>query len=195
MMKSLLLVPVLVAACADAPSYPVPSDSPSTPVAFDQLRVDGADAPIATGGIQVISIPDPTSVGWSGQASSGFAVEPYASVWPETQKPEYHVVALADGSGTFSIQTQHGIASGQVTSADVARVDAQPAGNGLIEVALYDRDGHRLIDGSLAIHDQADPTAVQRAWDQLAVAATPGTHSLVVTADSIPQQLLTVTLP
>ena len=194
MMKSLLLVPVLVAACADAPSYPVPSDSPSNPIAFDQLRVDGADAPIATGGIQVVTIPDPSSVGWSGQATSGFAVEPYASVWPETQKPEYHVVALADGSGTFSIQTQHGIASGSVSSADVARVEALTAGPGLIEIALYDRDGHRLIDGSLAIHDVADGSAVQRAWDQLSV-ATSGTHSLVVTADSIPQQQLTVTMP
>jgi hypothetical protein len=117
------------------------------------------------------------------------------------------VRALGEGSGSFSIQTDHGIASGTVTSAEVARVEAtqlaQPAAREayvldtsprVIEVALYDGDGNRLVDGSLAIRDELDASASQRAWDQLAVAATPGAHTLVITADSIPEQRVTVTV-
>jgi len=209
MLKSLLLVPVLVAACADAPTYNVPTDTPSNPIAFDQLQAGTAPAMIATGGVQVISIPnDPNSVGWSGTASAGYAVEPYADIWPNTRKPEYHVRALGDGTGTFSIQTDHGIASGSVTSAEVARVEAHlvtrsptaraslalDAGERVIEVDLFDASGHRLIDGSLAIRDDGNASSVQRAWDQLAVSATPATHTLVITADSIPEQRVTVAI-
>ena len=196
MMKTLLVLPVLLAACADSTPTANLSDTPSNPVAFQELHAGAAPAAIATGGIQVITIPDdPNSVGWSGTASGGFAVEPFGDVWPNMVKPEYHVRALGDDTGTFSIQTDHGIASGTVTSAEVARVDAQLlAGTHTIEVALYAADGQRLIDGSLAIHDAGDSSATQPAWDDLAVTA-PGTHTLVITADSMPEAQLTVSVP
>lgn len=196
MMTKLLVLPVLLVACADSTPTVDLSDSPSNPVAFDELHAGAAPAAIATGGIQVVTIPnDPNSVGWSGTASGGFAVEPFGDTWPNMVKPEYHVRALAAGTGTFSIQTDHGIASGTVTSAEVARVDAQLLADAhTIEVALYAADGTRLIDGSLAIHDASDPSATQAAWDDLAVTA-PGTHTLVITADSMPEAQVTVSVP
>src|SRR5690242_17275428 len=199
MTKSLLVLPLLLAACTDATPTVDLSDSPSTPVAFDQLEVDGAPAAIAIGGVQVISIPnDPLSVGWSGRASTGFDVEPYGDIWPNTRAPVYRVRALADSAGTFAIQTDHGIASGAVTGAELDHVEAHPVasdsprgaavvGPRTIEIALYTAGGQRLIDGSLAIRDAADPTAVQRAWDRVEVSG-PGTHELVLAADSMPEQ-------
>src|SRR6476661_5403999 len=127
MMKTLLALPVvLAAACADSPTRaPDISDSPQNPIAFQQLSVDGASAPIATGGVQVITIAnDPLSVGWSASASDGIEVEPFGQVWPNTRKPEYFVHVVSGGS--FAIQTDHGIAAGDVATAEVARVALVP---------------------------------------------------------------------
>src|SRR5438552_2329398 len=162
MMKTLLALPVVfAAACADS-TTPLPdlSDSPQNPITYQQLAVDGAPAPIATGGVQVISIADPLSVGWSATASDGIDVEPFGDIWPNTRKAEYFVHVVSGGS--FAIQTDHGIAAGDLGTAEVARVALVPVqvartvsasapGPLVVEVALYDRDGQRLIDGSLAI--------------------------------------------
>ena len=206
MLKSLLVLPVLLVACTEATPYVDLTDSPSNPVAFDQLEVDDAPAAIATGGVQVISIAnDPVVVGWSGNASAGFEVEPDGDIWPNTRAPVYRVRALGEGPGTFSIQTNDGIASGAVTAAELDHVEAHEVvaarsprtadalGARTIEIALYGHDGQRLVDGSLAIHDAAEPAAVQRAWDRLEV-ATPGAHELVLAADSMPEQRVTVTV-
>jgi hypothetical protein len=201
MRHSTLALPALLAslaallvACADSPTYAVQSDAPATPIAFDALTVDGASAPIATDGVQVISIPDPLSVGWSGSASSGFDVEPFGDVWPNTRKPEYRVRALGAGAGTFSIQTEHGVASGEVASTEVDRIAATLVSPHVVEIALYAHDGRRLIDGSLAVHDETDANAIRTAWDRLSIGAPPGTHTLVVDADSFAERRVTITI-
>jgi hypothetical protein len=205
MMKTLLALPVvLAAACADSPAPgPDLSDSPQNPIAYQQLSVDGAAAPIATGGVQVISIAnDPLSVGWSATASDGIDVEPFGQVWPNTRKPEYFVHVVSGGS--FAIQTDHGIAAGQVATAEVARValvrapvaaravSASTPGPLVVEVALYDANGHRLIDGSLAIRDANDPNATQIAWDRIELQPAAAGHTIVVNGDSISEQRLSL---
>src|SRR5438046_22357 len=115
MTKTLLALPVLFAAACTDSTTPAPdlSDSPHNPITYQQLSVGGAPAPVATGGLQVITIAnDPLSVGWSATASDGIEVEPFGQVWPNTRKPEYFVHVVA--SGSFAIQTDHGIAAGDV---------------------------------------------------------------------------------
>lgn len=206
MMKTLLALPVvLAAACADSPTRaPDISDSPQNPIAFQQLSVDGASAPIATGGVQVVSIAnDPLSVGWSATASDGIDVEPFGQVWPNTRKPQYFVHVVSGGS--FAIQTDHGVAAGEVATAEVARValvrapvaavpavSASAPGPIVVEVALYDANGNRLIDGSLAIRDANDPSSAQIAWDRIELAPDAAGHTIVVNGDSISEQRLSL---
>ena len=62
----------------------------------------------------------------------------------------------------------------------------------LVEIALYDATGGRLIDGSLAIADALPVTPA--GWDQVALDPTSPHHALAVTADSMPAQTLAVDL-
>jgi len=208
MTKAMLALPFL-AACLDnaAPALYRGNDAPTTPAAFDALHVaDQADV-VATGGAQVVTIADHAAVGWSGAATTGFDVEPYADVWPNTRKPEYRVRALAAGTGSFEISTSAGIAVGALASADVDRVALLPADYRLdghsqfvvdtalpnIQIALSDATGRRLIDGTLAASDDT-AIAGKMGWDHLSLQPTAGTHTIRITADSIPEQTLAVEL-
>ncbi len=186
MTKALLVLPVLVAACAEAPTaLPPPTGAP---IAFTVL---GNPQVVATGGYQTVTIGDVAEAGLSGTASDGYAVEPYGDVWPNMQKPEYHVRALAAGTGTFSIATSHGVASGGIESADVARIALVPVDYALadgfhfaidparpeVEIALFDNHGRRLVDGSLHVGG-----ATQTAWNRVRIDAAT---TLTVSADSI----------
>jgi hypothetical protein len=208
MTKAMFALPFL-AACLDnsAPAPDRGNDAPTTPTAFEALHVaDQADV-IATGGAQIVTIDDRTAVGWSGAATAGFEVEPYANVWPNTRKPEYRVRALAAGTGNFEISTSAGIAGDALASADVDHVALLPADYRLdghsqfvvdtalpnIQVALYDATGRRLVDGTLAASDDT-ATAAKLGWDHLSLQATAGTHTIRITADAIPEQTLAVQL-
>src|SRR5258706_15750588 len=185
MMKALALAPLVLAACADPPTYRPIDDAPTTPIAFHALAIacrdslpasstaegrcgsiDSQPAVIATGGMQIVTLTEALSVGWSGTASDGYAVEPFGDVWPNTKKAEYHVRALGQGVGSFSISTNNGIAAGTLDSAEVARVAVVPGScaRGVAEVALYDASGRRLIDGSLQITGGS-----RLAWDKVAL--------------------------
>ena len=208
MNKAMLALPFL-AACLDN-AGPAPyrgNDAPMTPTAFDALHVaDQADV-VATGGAQIVTIADHSAVGWSGAATTGFDVEPYADVWPNTRKPEYRVRALAAGSGSFEISTSAGVAGGALASADVDHVALVPADYRLdghsgfvvdtalpnVQIALYDATGRRLIDGTLAASDDAAVSA-KLGWDHLSLQPTDGTHTIRITADSISAQTLAVEL-
>jgi hypothetical protein len=209
MTKAMFALPFL-AACLDN-SGPAPyrgNDAPTTPAAFDALHVaDQADV-VAIGGAQIVTITDRSAVGWSGAATTGFDVEPYADVWPNTRKPEYRVRALAAGSGSFEISTSVGVAGGALASADVDHVALLPADYRLdghsqfaidtalpnIQVALFDATGRRLIDGTLVATDNTTATTAKLAWDHLSLQPTAGTHTIRITADSIPEQTLAVEL-
>ena len=68
MLKSVaLVVPLFATACLGDPSYPPQAAPPTTPIAFTQLEVAHHPIVVATGGVQVITIPDPNSIGWSGR--------------------------------------------------------------------------------------------------------------------------------
>jgi len=191
MSKALLVLPFLVA-CAEAPGeLTAPT---SAPLAFTTL---GDGSIVATGGYQIVAIGDRAQAGLSATASDGYDVEPAGGAWPNLVAPEYHVRALAAGSGEFAIATSHGIAAGTLESADVARIALVPvhyalAGNYRfivdparpeVEVALFDNRGRRLVDGSLRVTG-----ATQTAWDRVVVDATT---TLTISADSI----ATVTWP
>ncbi len=151
MRQALLALTVLVAACAEAPSYrPLPA-LPDSPVAFEPLQRAG-DAPIviATGGTEVISIADPASIGVSGDASDGFEVEPHDQAWPNMREPTYALRALAPGAGSFSIATDHGSASGSLAAADVARV-ALASTSPVARIALLAVRGDREHDRAVGI--------------------------------------------
>ncbi|HUJ60197.1 MAG TPA: hypothetical protein VLX92_16940 [Kofleriaceae bacterium] len=196
MRKTIALPAVLLAACAETPSYAPLQPLPTSPVAYDTLDHAGA-APIviAIGGTLDIAIPDPGSIGVSGDASPGFEVEPHDGAWPNMKVPDYAIRALGPGTGTFSIATDHGIASGTVEAAEVervaiARTSLGAGGHLIVELALYDAAGRSLVDGTLHLADD-QPGATQTAWNQLAIAAT-GAHTLHVTGDSIPEQTFTI---
>ena len=202
MSKPLLLVPVLLAACVDAPALDN-SELPATPIGFQQLQLGDAPLVIATGGTQTVSFSDVSTIGWSGTASTGFELVPFADIWPATREQQYRVRAVtADGTGTFAIQTNRGIASGTVTSADVAKLALLPASYQLdghspfaldvsrpeVEVALFDASGRRLVDSTLV----ADAT--QTAWDTLQIDGSVGTQTIHVTGDSFAAEDLTIAL-
>src|SRR6266545_4310465 len=112
------------------------------------------------GGVAAFGIDDPASIGWYGEATDGFAVEPFdADGWPNTQRAEYWVRALATGTGTFTIQTNHGIAAGSVFAAPLHEIALVPADYELdgrsatfaidrarpfVQVALLDAANRRL---------------------------------------------------
>lgn len=192
MTKALLVLPILLAACAEAPGELA---APTTaPLAFTTL---GDGSIVATGGYQVVAIADRAQAGLSATASDGYDVEPVGGAWPNMVSPEYHVRALAAGSGAFAIATSHGIASGILESADVARIALVPVDYALagnyhfivdparpeLAVALFDNRGRRLVDGSLRVAG-----APQTAWDRITVTAAT---TITITADSIAP----VTLP
>ena len=133
--RRLLALPVLLAACIDGPSYH-PQAEPITPITSRPLQTI-ADRPtvIAVGGAQTIAIDDPTSIGWSGAATTGFRVEPFDSDgWPNTERAEYWVRAVGAGTGSYAISTNRGMAVGTVDAAPVARVALIPVD--------YQLDGH-----------------------------------------------------
>jgi len=205
MSKTLLALPaLLVVGCIDgqAPA-PEATDRPTTPITFDQLHIGDQAIVIATGGTQTVSIADLQTIGFSGDATSGFELEPFAGIWPNVRKQEYRVRAVSsEQAGTFSIQTNKGIASGPVDSAEVARVALVPASYQLdghsafaldvsrpaAQVALFDTMNRRLVDSTLV----ADLTQI--AWDTLALPATVGTATIHVSGDSFAAQTLTVAI-
>ena len=146
---------------------------------------------VATGGYQTVTIADTAEAGLSGTASDGYDVEPFGDTWPNMTKPEYHVRALAAGTGTFSIATSKGVASGAIESADVTRVALVPIDYALadgyhfsvdrsrpeVEIALFDDHGRRLVDGSLHVAG-----ATQTAWNRIRIDAAT---TLTISADSI----------
>jgi hypothetical protein len=189
---------IVLAGCTDLSYDPEPVD-PSTPVAIDMLRVDGQPGIVATGGTQAVAIASVASIGWSGEATDGFAVEPFdVDGWPNTHKPEYWVRALVAGTGSFVIRTNLGLAAGSIESADVATVAIVPhgyqlAGGGAfaldgtrldVRAALLDPRGRGLVDATLVLADAGVP-GTPRGWDGLTLGATIGAHAIDVTADSI----------
>lgn len=197
MTKTLLLAPVLAAACMD-PSYPEPRDLPTTPVATTPVAAGAAV--IASGGTQGFAIADPTSIGVDGQASDGYQVEPAGNVWPNMVEPVYYVRAFGPGLGSFEIATNHGIASGLVESADLAGVAIVPADYELdgtsafaldlsrlaIQVVLTDGAGRRLVDATLGISGD------QTAWDHAKRPAIVGRHLVRAWADSFAERALAI---
>ncbi len=195
MSKALLVLPVLVAACAEAPS-PLPPPT-TAQIAYTML---GNPTIVATGGYQTVTIDDAAQAGLSGAASDGYDVEPFGGVWPNMVKPEYHVRALQAGTGTFAIATSMGVASGAIESADVTRIALVPIDYALtdgfhfavdgtrpeVEVALFDDQGRRLVDGSLHVTG-----ATQTAWNRIHI---DGTANVAISADSFATVTIPVTL-
>ena len=195
MTKAPVALLVLVAACADAPN-PLPPTT-TAPISFTVL---GNPQIIATGGYQTVTIDDASQAGLSGTASDGYDVEPFGDVWPNMIKPEYHVRALAAGTGTFAIATSKGVASGTVESADVARIALVPIDYALadgfhfsidparpeVEVVLFDVRGRHLVDGSLHVAG-----ATQTAWNRIRI---DGAATLAISADSFATVSIPVTV-
>ncbi len=201
----LLALPVVFAVgCIDSQApAPDTSELPTTPITFDELHVGDQTIVIATGGTQTVSIANLQTIGFSGGTTSGFELEPFAGIWPNVRKQEYRVRAVSsEQTGTFSIQTNKGIAAGPVDSAEVVRIALVPANYQLdghssfaldiahpvAQVALFDATDRRLVDSTLA----AD--VAQSAWDTVALPATVGTATIHVTADSFAAQTLTIAL-
>ena len=199
------LVTVLVAACTDEP-IGVQPDSPTTPIAaVPTTTVEGHKLVVATGGAASVAIADTASIGLSGEATPGFAVEPYElDRWPNTISPEYLIRAYVAGAGAYEIVTSKGIATGLVHSADVAKVALLPARYELADAnapfalaaartdvgaALFDAGGNRLVDATLAIGADG---ATQTAWDRATLAAVAGTHAVSVTADSFGERTFAI---
>jgi hypothetical protein len=204
MTKSLLVLPLVVAsACVDSAVYPELPADPTTAVQ-SRPEVTAGDAPIviATGGVQGIAIDDVRSVGFSGDATAGFRVEPFDNVWPNTKKAEYWVRALAAGTGSFEIVTNQGIAGGSVESADVASVALVPQDYELdghspfaidisrprVQAIVLDATNRRLVDATLGLDGE------QTAWDRVTVPATVGRLSVHVWADSLGDRELAIEL-
>jgi len=194
--------PLFVAACLGNSAAGPDRPEPTSPIPFAELAAAGATT-IATGGTQIVTIPDPLAIGLSGQATTSYEVVPYGGLWPDAQQGTYTLRALAAGSGAFSIATARGVAAGAVASADVDRVVIQPAAYELdghsafaldanrpaIEVALFDADDDRLVDGSVAI---AGSGASPVAWDTATLPAVAGDYAVTATADSAPTLSTTV---
>jgi hypothetical protein len=170
--------PLFVAACLGNSAAGPDRPEPTSPIPFAELAAAGATT-IATGGTQIVTIPDPLAIGLSGQATTSYEVVPYGGLWPDAQQGTYTLRALAAGSGAFSIATARGVAAGAVASADVDRVVIQPA--------AYDDD--RLVDGSVAI---AGSGASPVAWDTATLPAVAGDYAVTATADSAPTLSTTV---
>ncbi|HEU0032906.1 MAG TPA: hypothetical protein VFQ53_19875 [Kofleriaceae bacterium] len=200
MSRSSLVLPLaLVAACTDAPAD-LPPD-PTTPVDVTPVaQLPGDQLVIATGGAQGFAIDDALSVGYAGDATAGFTVEPDGAVWPNTRRPLYWVHAEAAATGSFEIATNHGIASGLVEAADLASVAFVPTSYQLdgsspfaldvtrpeITVELRAADGRRLVDATLGM------AVPQTAWDRGTLPAKAARHLVLVWADSIGETTLAV---
>lgn len=194
MMKAALFATVL-AACADD-GIDAAHPDPTTPIASTVTTTAGATPVVARGGAMVVHVVDQTAIGLDGNASAGYAVEPYErAAWPNTISTDYWVRATIAGTGSYDIVTSKGIASGLVWSADLARVAILPARYELagetfalapnrrdIVVALYAADGTRLVDATLAIE------GTQTAWDT----ATLAGGTFAVEADAVPAQTFAV---
>jgi hypothetical protein len=197
MTKAALLLTVLAAACTDDP-IAEQRETPTTPIpARPTASVEGHALIVATGGAAAVVIEDRAAIGFSGDATPGYAVEPYElDRWPNTISPEYWIRAHVAGTGAYEIVTSKGIATGLVHSADVARVAVLPASYELadasapfavapnrtaLEAALFDAQGRRLVDATLALGADG---ATQTAWDRAALAAATGIHTLTAAADS-----------
>jgi hypothetical protein len=203
-MRALVVAPLLFAACLEnSPGRP-DLPTPTTPIVFAELDMNGVTT-IATGGVQTVSIADPLAIGLSGEATTAYEVVPYGGLWPNAQLGEYTVRALAASSGAFSIATEKGVAAGPVSSADLDRVVVQPSAYQLdghspfaidvsrpmVEVALYDADANPLVDGSLAITGAG---TTQTAWNVATLPAAAGTYTVTVAADSAPTETATITV-
>lgn len=196
-----VLAPALAACLDNSAARPDPA-APTTPVMFSQLDAAGATT-VATGGVQVVTIADPLAIGMSGDATAGYELTPSSIAWPNAQGGQYTVRALANGSGDFSIDTAKGVAAGPVASAEVARVSLRPAAYHLdghsafavdtarpqLEVALFDAEDNRLVDGSVAFVG-----ATQTAWDAASVPGAAGSYTVSVNLDSAPGETATVTV-
>ena len=208
-MSKLIALPLLLVACVDvdAPSYAPQAAPPTTPITSRLLQTV-ADRPVvvATGGTLTVAIDDPTSVGWSGSATAGFSVEPFAA-WPNVVRPEYWIRATAAGTGSYSISTNHGIAVGTIDSAAVAHVTLAPPDyqldghsafaiapdRALVEADLVDGRGRRLVDATLVLGEaQHTGASAATAWDRLALSNAPGRHTVNAAADSFAARDLTV---
>jgi hypothetical protein len=207
MWKLLMAAPLVVlAACADdGRSYPAIPDPPTNPMASD-VMTKVADQPIVIATHGVLAVALPASIGWSGDATAGFAVEPSdADGWPNTGKPEYWIRATIAGTGSFEISTNLGMAVGSVESADLARVALVPADYRLdgqaafaldvrrpaVQAELLDRRGRRLVDASVVLGEAG---ARQTDWDRVALGATAGRHTVAAQADSFDARDLAVDL-
>nr|HEX4316107.1 hypothetical protein [Kofleriaceae bacterium] len=204
-MRSIVALATLsLAACLDNSAAAPGRPEPTTPITFSELAADGVST-VATGGTQTITIADPLAIGLSGDATAGYEVTPISQAWPNAERGTYTVRALAAGAGAFQIDTMKGVAAGSIASADVARVSIRPAAYRLdghsafavdtsrpqVEVALFDADDNRLVDGSLAI---AGTAATQTAWDTASLPATAGTYTVTASADSAPAETATITV-
>jgi hypothetical protein len=200
MMKASLLALTLAACTTEG--LPVEGETPSTPVESKAITVvDGHEIVVAQGGALAVHVIDQASIGLEGNASDGYAVEPYEiNRWPQTISTDYFVRANVAGMGTYEIVTSKGIATGLVKSAEVARVELVPANYELdgsspfafaanrtqMRAALYDRDGRRLVDATLAIG------ATQTAWDSASLPAAPGQHSVTIGAESFGERTFAI---
>ncbi|MDQ3339301.1 MAG: hypothetical protein M4D80_29405 [Myxococcota bacterium] len=198
MLKAALLVTVL-AACATE-GIGAEHETPTTPLsATTMTSVSGHDVIVATGGALAVRLEDKTSIGLSGSASQGFAVEPYElDRWPNTISPEYWVRANVAGVGSYEIVTSKGIATGLVHSADIARVTLVPAHYELdgkspfalaanrseLQAQLYDASNRRLVDATLSIAG-----GTQTAWDTVTLARAGAIH---VGGDSLAERTFEV---
>lgn len=207
-MSKLFALPLALVACVDAPSYPRQADPPTTPIASRLLQTV-ADRPVvvATGGALGVAIDDATSVGWSGDATTGFRVEPFAA-WPNTVRPEYWIRALGTGTGSYTISTNHGMAVGTVDSAAVARVTLAPADyqldghsafalaptRAVVEADLLDATGRRLVDATLVLGEamRVDASVGSTSWDHLALSSATGRHMVSAAAESFSARELAV---
>ena len=193
MTKAALLVTVLAACATDGIEADHPT--PTTPIEATVTSRVGDRALVAAGGVMSVRIEDKTAIGLEGNASPGFEVSPFElDRWPNTISPEYWVRANVAGTGSYEIVTSKGIATGLVHSADLVRVALVPAHYELaapvfavtanrpeVQVALFDAQGHRLVDASVSI------SSSQTAWDTARL-TTEGHHTLVVDANSFAER-------
>ena len=208
-MSKLFALPLVLVGCVDldAPTYAPQAPPPTTPITSRLLQTV-ADRPVvvATGGTLAVAIDDPTSVGWSGSATAGFRVEPFAA-WPNLVRAEYWIRATATGTGSYEISTNHGIAVGTVDSAAVAHVTLAPASyqldghsafalapsRTLVEADLLDNAGRRLVDATLVLGEaQHLDASAPPAWDSIALSNEPGRHMVNAAADSFAARDLAV---
>lgn len=207
LLAATLVSPVLfAAACVGEAPAPDTSELPTTPIAFDARHAADQPIVIATGGTETVSFSDPAVlVGWSGTVTAGFELSPALDIWPSVREQSYQIRALGGATGAFSIQTNTGVASGSLASADVAAVTLVPASYRLdghsqfaldtshadVTIALVDAAGGRLVDTTLVATD-ATTAVTQTGWDTLALGASSGTRTIRVTGDSFAPTDLTI---